>query len=1104
MAHPALLLLLLLLQAPPLSATAEPARHRCVHDALYAHHGKVLTPPHSQSFPEGAYDAAALARSLAVGTSSSSPAAAALAPLAPLRITPVFARLAALPAALRTFLTATLVPAAIAAWQARLSVVPAPGPLFAYRDCASVWTGTPTLRCAEFVRTTYCIQGFDGVELPLTEYLGTDFYYPSGPNGQASVPPTGSGFPATDFALLVTAVETPVCGGGGGEDVLAYAQTCQRDPASDRPTIGRINFCPSALSAAPAEWAGQLSTAVHEMSHAMGFTSDSLPLFRNPDGSPQTPRSAYDPTAPSDAHYTEYTCAGDGETYSAYLASARTVAYAQERGAAPCAWTGASADSYVPLVDGVTQPRDCVARLVTPHALAAGAWYSGCAATRGLELDSSSACALYGSHYAARALAQELMSPLLWHATLTSAVTLAWFADSGWYGVAWGGAAAPAAGDWGFRAGCGVSAGGCWAPSDGGLGSPAPAGGAAFPHFYTSNATARALPPAAAQRYGSRGTATCTTDARALAFVDVQAYAEPLPPRMQYFAAPQYANWGGYAEYDYCVRRVFFVVVVAGVGVLPQGAARLFFCVPAPLTHPPSLLLRPPPHAPHDPPTHTTQPVPVPYSGYTCATSPPPASARARGETFGSGTRCMLSTLAATGGGVGGQGAGCYAYTCSPPGVSPATLTVTLAGGASGVCLGGGGGGALLTFPGFSGALTCPPSVADLCSPAPAPPFVPPTALAPGGPSPTPSPPPRPTVDTLTFWLAFRGPGVSPGALAGGAAALERALAGIVGSGVARTAAPPRSIARGEDAADGGGARVLSLVGEGGGEGGGGGGGGAASGRVSVRRALSGTTVGVSLQFSVTAGAARSALGSGGGGGGGGGALPTPLPSGIPGYGALVTARAAALGGGGAAAALAAAPATSPAALGYASVTLDAGAPPQYLPAAPPRQTYAAPPSPGALSGSTAGGGGGGALGGGSFYTVVVVAFVVCAVVLLASVAYKRWARARANAAVVSSESEAQRRHIAAMQGLELPPYGGGTYAVAAGSAGGGGGGGLYPQQPGAYGSAGGGLQMAVYAYPAASAAPYHPQDAIPGAVAYPAASGSYYPQRQQQGGVNV
>ena len=72
---------------------------------------------------------------------------------------------------------------------------------------------------------------------------------------------------------------------------------------------------------------------------------------------------------------------------------------------------------------------------------------------------------------------------------------------------------------------------------------------------------------------------------------------------------------------------------------------------------------------------------------------------------------------------------------------------------------------------------------------------------------------------------------------------------------------------------------------------------------------------------------------------------------------------------------------------------------------------------------------------------------------------------------------------------------------MAAGSAGG-----LYPQQPGAYGSAGGGLPVAVYAYPAAeaSAAPYHPQDAIPGAVAYPAASGSYYPQRQQQRGLNV
>jgi hypothetical protein len=230
---PLLPLLLLLL----LSRTS--TSFRCIHDALQAHAHKALTPPHSQAFPEHT-DVPALSRALAVGTASS-PATPALAPL---RITPVFVALA-LSAPLSAFLTGTLVPAAIAAWQQRLTTAApaaAAGPLFAHRDCLEVWSGTPTLRCATFAPTTYCVAGFDGVELPLTPYLGTDFYYPRGPGTQASVGPTppGAGFGATDFALLVTAVQTETCGDtSSGSTVLAYAQTCQRDPATDRPTIGR-------------------------------------------------------------------------------------------------------------------------------------------------------------------------------------------------------------------------------------------------------------------------------------------------------------------------------------------------------------------------------------------------------------------------------------------------------------------------------------------------------------------------------------------------------------------------------------------------------------------------------------------------------------------------------------------------------------------------------------------------------------------------------------------------------------------------------------------------------------------------------------------------
>jgi hypothetical protein len=69
-----------------------------------------------------------------------------------------------------------------------------------------VWRGTSTIKCASFVPTTYCIQGFDGVEISLQNFLGTDYYYPASPTQpQSSVGPTGAGFGSTDFAFLVTA-----------------------------------------------------------------------------------------------------------------------------------------------------------------------------------------------------------------------------------------------------------------------------------------------------------------------------------------------------------------------------------------------------------------------------------------------------------------------------------------------------------------------------------------------------------------------------------------------------------------------------------------------------------------------------------------------------------------------------------------------------------------------------------------------------------------------------------------------------------------------------------------------------------------------------------
>ena len=70
----------------------------------------------------------------------------------------------------------------------------------------------------------------------------------------------------------------------------AVAESRQRSQW-DRPTLGFVNFCPGSLSAAAAEWESQLTTAMHETLHALGFVSASWAYFREDDGTtPRTPR----------------------------------------------------------------------------------------------------------------------------------------------------------------------------------------------------------------------------------------------------------------------------------------------------------------------------------------------------------------------------------------------------------------------------------------------------------------------------------------------------------------------------------------------------------------------------------------------------------------------------------------------------------------------------------------------------------------------------------------------------------------------------------------------------------------------------------------------
>ena len=80
---------------------------------------------------------------------------------------------------------------------------------------------------------------------------------------------------AADFVLYVVAWTADICNDG----TMAYASGCVHDQY-DRPTVGFANYCPNHMDSSPKEWDDQFATAVHEIGHALGFTSGTHAYFR--------------------------------------------------------------------------------------------------------------------------------------------------------------------------------------------------------------------------------------------------------------------------------------------------------------------------------------------------------------------------------------------------------------------------------------------------------------------------------------------------------------------------------------------------------------------------------------------------------------------------------------------------------------------------------------------------------------------------------------------------------------------------------------------------------------------------------------------------------
>jgi leishmanolysin-like peptidase len=303
--------------------------YTCIHDYLYE-----STADAVHGIQEYASDASSLQlnsnRRLQTSTSSSTSWNS-------IRIVPIYVGFSSLSITVSQFITTKLIPSAISKWQSLLSVNRVIGPLFAHRECNSYWTnsnGAPYL-CAEFSQETLCESGATGdTTISFTStyrnYLGIDLLY-SNVNGKliSSSVSGGNGLLNADLGLFITSVTSTECSSSSG--VLAYASTCQRDQL-DRPTFGRINFCPNNLDANNIDkLESQIAVAIHEIGHVLGFSSASFPLFRNiDDQSPLTPRNNNYPSVPSDEFWVSRTC--NNIKVTSWISSQTTLGYSSTRG----------------------------------------------------------------------------------------------------------------------------------------------------------------------------------------------------------------------------------------------------------------------------------------------------------------------------------------------------------------------------------------------------------------------------------------------------------------------------------------------------------------------------------------------------------------------------------------------------------------------------------------------------------------------------------------------------------------------------------------------------------------------------------------------------
>ncbi|KAL3665807.1 hypothetical protein V7S43_009235 [Phytophthora oleae] len=267
-----------------------------------------------------------------------------------------------------------------------------------------------------------------------------------------------NGVADADYLLHVTA--RPTTG-----SVIAWALPCNLDQFG-RPISGQANFSPSRLNPSGTTGASrteQVGTALHEMTHALVFSQRLFANFRQPRN-------------------------------GALWGYANVVLQKQSTG-------------------GIT-----VSKIITPQVVQQAKQHFNCFdwTDAGLELENGDkGSSSFSSHWEKRVVMNEYMSAISSYDPVYSALTLALFADSGWYEVSFSQAQSL---PWGYHEGCGMAKSRCSQWSD--------------RYICTDNS--------------QRG---CTADYNVKGYCNVASYSASIPAGFQYFQDPLFGGRDTFADY---------------------------------------------------------------------------------------------------------------------------------------------------------------------------------------------------------------------------------------------------------------------------------------------------------------------------------------------------------------------------------------------------------------------------------------------------------------------------------------------------------------------------------------------------------------------------